>query len=211
MNNSVELSIAEKLLNVEAVKLNPENPFKWASGWNSPIYCDNRVTLSYPEVRNQIAENLIDVIKKEFSSVDAIAGVATAGIPQASIIADRMGKSLIYVRAKPKDHGMENLIEGRIEAGQKVVVVEDLISTGGSSLKAVQALQEQGVEVLGMVAIFTYGFPIAQQAFDNAGIKLVTLSNYNALLTVASNKNILNETQLKSLSTWRENPSTWNA
>ncbi len=211
MNNSVELSIAENLLKVEAVKLNPENPFKWASGWNSPIYCDNRVTLSYPEVRNQIAEQLIEAIKKEFPTVDAIAGVATAGIPQASIIADRMGKSLIYVRAKPKDHGMENLIEGRIEAGQKVVVVEDLISTGGSSLKAVQALQQQGVEVLGMVAIFTYGFPVAQQAFEEAGIKLVTLSNYNALLTVASNNNILNETQLKSLSTWRESPSTWNA
>ncbi len=209
MNNSVELSIAEKLLKVEAVKLNPENPFKWASGWNSPIYCDNRVTLSYPEVRSQIAQNLIEVIEKEFSTVDAIAGVATAGIPQASIIADRMGKSLIYVRAKPKDHGMENLIEGRIEAGQKVVVVEDLISTGGSSLKAVQALQAQGVEILGMVAIFTYGFPVAQKAFDDAGIKLVTLSNYNALLNVASQKNMLNEKQLASLSTWRENPSSW--
>jgi orotate phosphoribosyltransferase len=211
MNNSVELSIAEKLLTVEAVKLNPENPFKWASGWNSPIYCDNRVTLSYPEARNEIAENLISLIQKEFPTVDAIAGVATAGIPQASIIADRMGKSLIYVRAKPKDHGMENLIEGKIQAGKKVVVVEDLISTGGSSLKAVQALQQQGVEVLGMVAIFTYGFPIATKAFEDAGVKLFTLSNYNALLAVASNKKILNEIQLKSLSTWRENPSTWKA
>ena len=211
MNNSVEHAIAEKLLQVEAVKLNPENPFKWASGWNSPIYCDNRVTLSYPEARNEIAENLITLIKKEFPTVDAIAGVATAGIPQASILADRMGKSLIYVRAKPKDHGMENLIEGKVQPGQKVVVVEDLISTGGSSLKAVQALQKQGIEVLGMVAIFTYGFPIAKHAFEEAGIKLFTLSNYNALLEVASLKNILNETQLKSLSTWRENPSTWKA
>ena len=211
MNNSVEHAIAEKLLLVEAVKLNPENPFKWASGWNSPIYCDNRVTLSYPEARNEIAENLITLIKKEFPTVDAIAGVATAGIPQASILADRMGKSLIYVRAKPKDHGMENLIEGKVQPGQKVVVVEDLISTGGSSLKAVQALQKQGIEVLGMVAIFTYGFPIAKHAFEEAGIKLFTLSNYNALLEVASLKNILNETQLKSLSTWRENPSTWKA
>jgi orotate phosphoribosyltransferase len=211
MNHSVELSIAEKLLKVEAVKLNPENPFKWASGWNSPIYCDNRVTLSYPEVRDQIAQNLIEVIQKEFPTVEVIAGVATAGIPQASIIADRMGKSLVYVRAKPKDHGMENLIEGRIEAGQKVVVVEDLISTGGSSLKAVQALQQQGVEILGMVAIFTYGFPVAQKAFEDAGVKLITLSNYNALLNVASSQDVLNEKQLKSLSTWRENPGAWNA
>ena len=211
MNNSVEHAIAEKLLQVEAVKLNPENPFKWASGWNSPIYCDNRVTLSYPEARNEIAENLIALIQKEFPTVDAIAGVATAGIPQAAILADRMGKSLIYVRAKPKDHGMENLIEGKVQPGQKVVVVEDLISTGGSSLKAVQALQKQGIEVLGMVAIFTYGFPIAKHAFEEAGVKLFTLSNYNALLEVASHKNILNETQLKSLSTWRENPSHWKA
>lgn len=143
--------------------------------------------------------------------MDAIAGVATAGIPQASIIADRMGKSLVYVRAKPKDHGMENLIEGKIKPGQKVVVIEDLISTGGSSLKAVEALQKEGVEILGMVAIFTYGFPVAKEAFEKAGVKLVTLSNYNALLEVASSKNILNETQLKSLSKWRENPSTWNA
>ncbi len=211
MNISVEHAIAEKLLQVEAVKLNPENPFKWASGWNSPIYCDNRVTLSYPEARNEIAENLIALIKKEFPTVDAIAGVATAGIPQASILADRMGKSLIYVRAKAKDHGMENLIEGKVQPGQKVVVVEDLISTGGSSLKAVQALQKQGIEVLGMVAIFTYGFPIAKHAFEEAGVKLFTLSNYNALLEVASLKNMLNETQLKSLSTWRENPSHWKA
>jgi orotate phosphoribosyltransferase len=211
MNHSVELSIAEKLLKVEAVKLNPENPFKWASGWNSPIYCDNRVTLSYPEVRDLIAQNLIEVIQKEFPTVEVIAGVATAGIPQASIIADRMGKSLVYVRAKPKDHGMENLIEGRIEARQKVVVIEDLISTGGSSLKAVQALQQEGVEILGMVAIFTYGFPVAQKAFEDAGVKLVTLSNYNALLNVASSQHVLNEKQLKSLSTWRENPGAWNA
>jgi orotate phosphoribosyltransferase len=210
MNTQVELKVAEQLLAVEAVKLSPTQPFKWASGWNSPIYCDNRVTLSYPETRTYIAEQLIALIEKNFPGTDVVAGVATAGIPQASIIADKMGKSLIYVRAKPKDHGMENLIEGRITKGQKVVVVEDLISTGGSSLKAVQALQKEGIEVLGMVAIFTYGFPVAAEAFKNAGIPLFTLSNYNALLEVASTKNILNSEQLKSLGTWRENPSIWN-
>ncbi len=211
MNNSLELSIAEKLLSVEAVKLSPENPFKWASGWNSPIYCDNRVTLSYPAIRTAVAEGLIGAIEEHFPSADVIAGVATAGIPQASILADRMGKSLIYIRAKPKDHGMTNLIEGRIVPGQKVVVVEDLISTGGSSLKAVQALKEQGIEVLGMVAIFTYGFPVAEEAFKAAGVKLVTLSNYNALLHVASDKKILSSDQLASLSQWRENPAVWRA
>ena len=211
MYNTTELSIAEKLLQVEAVKLSPQKPFKWASGWNSPIYCDNRVALSYPDIRAFIAESLIAVINKEYPEADVIAGVATAGIPQASIIADRMGKSLIYVRAKPKDHGMTNLIEGRITPGQKVVVIEDLISTGGSSLKAVEALKEQGVHVLGMAAIFTYGFPVADEAFKKAGVKLVTLSNYNALLDIAFNKNILDQKQLEVLSKWRENPSEWNA
>ncbi|MBC7486388.1 MAG: orotate phosphoribosyltransferase [Cytophagaceae bacterium] len=203
--------MAEKLLQVEAVKLSPHKPFKWASGWNSPIYCDNRVALSYPDIRAYIAKSLIDTIKREFPDVDVIAGVATAGIPQASIIADRMGKSLIYVRAKPKDHGMTNLIEGRITPGQKVVVIEDLISTGGSSLKAVEALKEQGVNVLGMVAIFTYDFPVAAEAFKKAGVKLVTLSNYNALLEIAFTKKILDQKQLEVLSKWRENPSEWNA
>lgn len=211
MYNTTELSIAEKLLQVEAVKLSPQKPFKWASGWNSPIYCDNRVALSYPEIRAYIAENLINTIQKEFPDAEVIAGVATAGIPQASIIADRMGKSLIYVRAKPKDHGMTNLIEGRITPGQKVVVIEDLISTGGSSLKAVEALKEQGVNVLGMVAIFTYDFPVAAEAFKKAGVKLFTLSNYNALLDIAFTKKILDQKQLEVLSKWRENPSEWNA
>jgi orotate phosphoribosyltransferase len=211
MYNTTELSIAEKLLQVEAVKLSPQKPFKWASGWNSPIYCDNRVALSYPDIRAYIAECLIDTIKREYPEAEVIAGVATAGIPQASIIADRMGKSLIYVRAKPKDHGMTNLIEGRITPGQKVVVIEDLISTGGSSLKAVEALKEQGVNVLGMVAIFTYDFPVAAEAFKKAGVKLVTLSNYNALLDIAFTKKILDQKQLEVLSKWRENPSEWNA
>ncbi len=211
MHNTTELSIAEKLLQVEAVKLSPLKPFKWASGWNSPIYCDNRVALSYPDIRAYIAESLIDAIKREYPDAEVIAGVATAGIPQASIIADRMGKSLIYVRAKPKDHGMTNLIEGRITPGQKVVVIEDLISTGGSSLKAVEALKEQGVQVLGMLAIFTYDFPVAAEAFKKAGVKLVTLSNYNALLEIAFTKKILDQKQLEVLSKWRENPSEWNA
>jgi orotate phosphoribosyltransferase len=211
MYTITELSIAEKLLQVEAVKLSPQKPFKWASGWNSPIYCDNRVALSYPDIRAYIAESLIAAIQREYPEVEVIAGVATAGIPQAAIIADRMGKSLIYVRAKPKDHGMTNLIEGRVTAGQKVVVIEDLISTGGSSLKAVEALKEQGVQVLGMVAIFTYDFPVAAAAFKQAGVKLVTLSNYNALLNIAFTKKILDQKQLEVLSQWRENPSEWNA
>jgi orotate phosphoribosyltransferase len=211
MYTTTELSIAEKLLQVEAVKLSPQKPFKWASGWNSPIYCDNRVALSYPDIRAYIAESLIAAIQREYPDVEVIAGVATAGIPQAAIIADRMGKSLIYVRAKPKDHGMTNLIEGRVTAGQKVVVIEDLISTGGSSLKAVEALKEQGVQVLGMVAIFTYDFPVAAAAFKHAGVKLVTLSNYNALLNIAFTKKILDQKQLEVLSQWRENPSEWRA
>lgn len=211
MHNTTELSIAEKLLQVEAVKLSPLKPFKWASGWNSPIYCDNRVALSYPDIRAYIAESLIDAIKREYPDAEVIAGVATAGIPQASIIADRMGKSLIYVRAKPKDHGMTNLIEGRITPGQKVVVIEDLISTGGSSLKAVEALKEQGANVLGMVAIFTYGFSVAEEAFKKAEVKLVTLSDYHTLLHVAFTKKILTELQLLVLARWRENPSEWNA
>jgi len=211
MYTTTKESIAEKLLQVEAVKLSPQKPFKWASGWNSPIYCDNRVALSYPDIRAYITKCLIDEIKEKYPTVEVIAGVATAGIPQASIIADRMSKSLIYVRAKPKDHGMTNLIEGKITPGQKVVVVEDLISTGGSSLKAVEALKEQGANVLGMIAIFTYGFPIADEAFEKADVKLVTLSNYHTLLYVAVKNKILDEAQREVLAKWQRNPSEWNA
>lgn len=201
--------IALGLLSTGAVKLRPEQPFKWASGWNSPIYCDNRLTLSFPEIRSGIKKALIETVKKEFSSVEAIAGVATAGIPQGALIADALNIPFLYVRPKPKDHGMENLIEGKVTPGQKVVVVEDLISTGGSSLKAVEALKDNKFEVLGMVGIFSYGFPVAQENFDKAKVRLVVLSNYEALLNTAVNNNYIDKKDLETLKVWRENPGGW--
>src|SRR6478609_254006 len=178
-------AVAKALLEIEAIKLRPAQPFKWASGWNSPIYCDNRLSLSYPDVRTLVKEGLIDLIKKVFKNVEAIAGVATAGVPQGAILADALNLPFVYVRPKPKDHGMENLIEGRVVKGQKVVVVEDLVSTGGSSLKAAQALREAGFEVLGMVSIFNYGFDIATRNFYDANTSLITLSDYSHLLKYA--------------------------
>ena len=206
-------TIAEKvafsLLDIEAVKLRPDQPFQWASGWHSPIYCDNRFTLSYPEVRSLIKDSLAKLIESEFPNVESIAGVATAGIPQAALIADALELPMIYVRPKPKDHGMGNLIEGKITKGQKVVVVEDLISTGGSSLKAVEALKDAGFEVLGMVAIFTYGFEIASDNFDKAGVKLFSLSNYDTLVNVGLACNLIQTEHISSLQNWRTNPAEW--
>ena len=201
--------IAKHLLDCSAIRLSPENPFTWASGWKSPIYCDNRITLSYPEVRKDISEGLIDLIKQYFPETECISGVATAGIPQASIIADRMKLPLSYVRPNPKSHGMKNQIEGRIENGQKCVLVEDLISTGGSSLKAVEVLQEIGVEVLGLVAIFTYGFPVADENFASHNLKYKCLSNYEILVDVAQKQGSIREDQLKTLGDWRKDPSNW--
>lgn len=208
-NKDVAKKIAATLLEVEAVKLSPENPFQWASGWNSPIYCDNRLTLSFPAERKYIKEQLAEVVKKEFSDVDAIAGVATAGIPQGALIAEFLGLPFIYVRDKAKGHGMTNRIEGKLTPGQKVVVVEDLVSTGGSSLKAVDALIESGVAVLGMVAIFTYGFPVADENFKNANVSLVCLSNYDALIPQAVEMGYVKHTELESLKSWRADPSIW--
>jgi orotate phosphoribosyltransferase len=201
--------IALSLLEIEAIKLRPNEPFKWASGWNSPIYCDNRLSLSYPSSRNLIKEGLISLIKSNFPQVEAIAGVATAGVPQGAILADALNIPFVYVRPKPKDHGMANLIEGKITPGQKVVVVEDLISTGGSSLKAVEALKDSKFEVLGMVAIFTYGFHIAEENFKNAGVKLATLSNYESLVAEAVKKGIIKNESLASLQEWRKDPAVW--
>lgn len=201
--------LAEKLLKISAIKLQPANPFTWASGWNSPIYTDNRKTLSYPEVRNFIKVELCRVIMESFGTPDAIAGVATGAIAQGALVANSLGLPYVYVRSTPKDHGLENLIEGDLTPGQKVVVIEDLVSTGGSSLKAVEAIRNAGCEVIGMAAIFTYEFPVAVEAFKKAGVKLVTLSNYNALISAALETGFIHEDYVETLREWRKNPSEW--
>lgn len=209
LNPSTAAEVAQKLLEIQAIRLQPEKPFTWASGWKSPIYCDNRLSLSFPEVRNLIKENLVKAVKHYFPEVEAIAGVATAGIPQGALIANELNLPFVYVRSKPKGHGMENMIEGKVVPGQKVVVVEDLVSTGGSSLKAAQDLKNAGFEVLGMVAIFSYGFDVAEKNFSEAGVKLICLSHYDALLPQAVTSKYIDESTLKSLSEWRKNPGEW--
>ncbi|HJE38339.1 MAG: orotate phosphoribosyltransferase [Candidatus Amulumruptor caecigallinarius] len=201
--------LAEKLLKISAINLQPDSPFTWASGWHSPIYTDNRKTLSYPEIRSFIKVELTRLIEENFCDVDAIAGVATGAIAQGALVADLMGKPYVYVRSSPKDHGLENLIEGNLLPGQKVVVIEDLISTGGSSLKAVEAIRNAGCEVIGMVAIFTYGFPQAEEAFTQAGVRLLTLSNYNAMLDAALSTGYIREKDLETLRQWRKDPANW--
>ncbi|BCI64198.1 MULTISPECIES: orotate phosphoribosyltransferase [Bacteroidales] len=207
---TLERILAEKLLKISAVKLQPSNSFTWASGWKSPIYTDNRRTLSYPTLRTFIKVELCRLIMENFEGVDAIAGVATGAIAQGALVADELGLPYVYVRSAPKDHGLENLIEGNLIPGQKVVVIEDLISTGGSSLKAVEAIRNAGCEVIGMAAIFTYGFPIAIERFKEAKVKLLTLSNYNAVLEVALETNYIAEEDLATLHEWRTDPSIWN-
>lgn len=206
---TVERLLAEKLLKISAIKLQPENPFVWASGWNSPIYTDNRRTLSYPEVRTFIKVELCRVIMENFGAVDAIAGVATGAIAQGALVAETLGLPYVYVRSAPKDHGLENLIEGNLKPGQKVVVIEDLISTGGSSLKAVEAIRNAGCEVIGMAAIFTYGFPVAARKFKSAQVELITLSNYNAILETALETNYIKPEDLETLQEWRKDPASW--
>lgn len=206
---TVERLLAEKLLKISAIKLQPENPFVWASGWNSPIYTDNRRTLSYPEVRTFIKVELCRVIMENFGEVDAIAGVATGAIAQGALVAETLGLPYVYVRSAPKDHGLENLIEGNLKPGQKVVVIEDLISTGGSSLKAVEAIRNAGCEVIGMAAIFTYGFPVAVRKFKSAQVELITLSNYNAMLETALETNYIKPEDLETLQEWRKDPASW--
>ena len=207
---TLERILAEKLLKISAVKLQPSNSFTWASGWKSPIYTDNRRTLSYPTLRSFIKVELCRLIMENFEGVDAIAGVATGAIAQGALVADELGLPYVYVRSAPKDHGLENLIEGNLIPGQKVVVIEDLISTGGSSLKAVEAIRNAGCEVIGMAAIFTYGFPIAIERFKEAKVKLLTLSNYNAVLEVALETNYIAEEDLATLHEWRTDTSIWN-
>jgi orotate phosphoribosyltransferase len=202
-------TIAELLLKIEAIKLNTQKPFTWSSGWKSPIYCDNRLSLSFPDARSAIRDSLVAVIKDNFHSVEGIAGVATAGIAQGALVADQLSLPFLYVRPKPKDHGMENLIEGKITKGQKIVVVEDLISTGGSSLKTVAALRDAGFQVLGMVSIFNYGFDIASKNFYEADVSLISLSDYSHLLTQAVKKKYIDEEQVTSLKAWRVDPANW--
>lgn len=207
---TLEKIFAEKLLKVKAIKLQPANPFTWASGWKSPIYCDNRKTLSYPSLRNFVKIEISRLILEKFNQVDAIAGVATGAIPQGALVADELNLPFVYVRSKPKDHGLENLIEGELRPGMKVVVIEDLVSTGGSSLKAVEALRSNGCEVIGMVASFTYGFAVSVEAFKKAKVELVTLTNYEAVLKAALQTEYITEEDIEVLQAWRKDPANWN-
>lgn len=211
MESSISHQVAAKLLQIEAIRLNLENPFIWASGWKSPIYCDNRLSLSYPSLREFIKLALKSLIQQEFENTEAIAGVATAGIPQGALVADSLGLPFLYVRAKAKGHGLTNMIEGVALAGQKVVLVEDLISTGGSSIKAALALRDSGIDVLGMVSIFTYGFDIAVQNFADEGLKVATLSNYNDMIEEAVAANYVTSAQVDSLKAWRQDPANWQS
>lgn len=205
----LEKAVAEKLLKIKAIKLQPKNPFIWASGWESPIYCDNRKTLSYPQIRTFIKIEIARIIMELYPDVDVIAGVATGAISQGALVADALGLPFIYIRPTPKDHGLENMIEGDLKPKQKVVVIEDLISTGGSSLKAVDAIRNDGSEVLGMIAIFSYGFPVAEQKFKAAKVKLTTLCNYESLVSEALATNYISEEDVATLKEWRQNPAVW--
>lgn len=207
--SETEQKVAEFLLQIKAIKLQPNNPFTWASGWKSPIYCDNRITLSHPSIRTFIRQKLSDIIQEEFGSVDVIAGVATAGIPQGVLVAQDLGLPFVYVRSKPKGHGTGSQIEGELFQGQRVVVVEDLISTGKSSLEAVKALREAGCNVAGLAAIFTYGFDAAETNFQAEKCRYVTLSNYNALIEYAMQHSFISPAEMELLRKWRENPADW--
>lgn len=209
MTLPAERILAQKLLQISAIKLQPNNPFTWASGWNSPIYTDNRKTLSYPEIRNFIKVELSRIIFENFPEANAIAGVATGAIAMGALVADTLGLPYVYVRSTPKDHGLENLIEGNIKPGQKVVVIEDLVSTGGSSLKAVEAIRNAGCEVVGMTAIFSYEFPVSIERFREADVRLITLSNYSAMLEAALEINYINKDDLATLQEWRKDPAAW--
>jgi orotate phosphoribosyltransferase len=209
LNNDKALKVAEFLLQIKAVKLQPTKPFTWASGWNSPIYCDNRVTLSFPNIRTFIRQAYSEAVLDYFGKPDVIAGVATGGIAQGALIAQELGLPFIYVRSSAKEHGMGNQVEGHFEKGQKVVVIEDLISTGGSSLKAIQALRDSGLDVKGLIAIFTYGFKVADDNFNQANCPYVTLTNYEFLIEEALKKEYITENDLGSLREWKEHPESW--
>jgi len=210
LNVECWLKVAEFLLKIKAVKLQPENPFTWAAGWKSPIYCDNRKTLSYPEIRTYLRQMFVELITEQYGKPDVIAGVATGGIALGALVAQEMGVPFVYVRSSTKAHGLNNQVEGEIHSGQSVVVLEDLVSSGKSSLVAVDALREIGCNVKGMVAIFTYGFEAAQNNFSEKKCKLHTLSDYPTLLRQAVASNYINDNQLVSLKPWREAPRVWN-
>jgi orotate phosphoribosyltransferase len=201
---------AELLLQIKAIKLNPQTPFLWASGWKSPIYCDNRISLSFPPIRNYIRDEFAKHIENQFGKPDVIAGVATGAIGIGVLVAEKLGLPFVYVRPEPKKHGRQNQVEGFLDKGQSVVVVEDLISTGKSSLQAVEALRANGANVKGMVAIFSYGFDVAQANFEHEKVELYTLSNYENLLNLAVAKNYISEKEQEILAQWRENPSEWS-
>lgn len=204
-----ESILAEKLLQIKALKINLDNPYTWASGWKSPIYCDNRKVLSYPYVRDYVKSELANMILDHFQDAEVIAGVATAGIPHGALVADLIKLPFIYVRDKAKGHGLGNQIEGVLQPGQKVVVIEDLVSTGKSSLNAVKALREAGAEVMGMCSLFTYGFPHAEEAMEEANVTLKSITNYEAMLEVALRLKLIEETELEELKAWRTSPQTW--
>ena len=205
----IKKQFATKLLGIKAIKLQPNEPFTWASGWRSPIYTDNRKTLAYPEIRSFVKQELVHLVHEHFPEAVAVAGVATGAIAQGALVAEELGMPFCYVRSKPKDHGMGNLIEGTLPEGAKVVVIEDLISTGGSSLKAVEALRQAGFDVVGMVASYTYGFPVAEEAFKAAGVKLVTIRDYDATTEIAAEVGYIKPEDLEVLKEWRKSPSTW--
>ena len=206
---TIEKAVAKSLLDIKAVMLRPENPFTWASGWKSPIYCDNRKVLSYPEIRQNICQWMADIIKKQYPDVEVIAGVATGAIAHGYLVAHILGKPFCYVRPKPKDHGTGSQIEGLLETGAKVVVVEDLISTGMSSLAAMNALVNANADIMGMVAIFSYNFNQARKAFEDANVELTTLTNYDSLIEVAAETGYVKSADIDVLKEWRVSPSTW--
>jgi orotate phosphoribosyltransferase len=209
LNKDTAKKTAEHLLQIKAIKLNPNEPFNWASGWKSPIYCDNRITLSYMSVRVFLKQEIAKIVELEYGKPDVIAGVATGAIAIGVLVAQELGVPFIYVRPEPKKHGRKNQIEGYLESGQNVVVIEDLISTGNSSLNAVDALKEAGAVVKGMVAIFSYGFEVADKNFEEKNVRLATLSNYDSLLEQALDSSYINEEELITLNDWRKNPSEW--
>ncbi len=207
--NPLKKDFAERLLKVKAIKLQPNEPFTWASGWRSPFYCDNRKTLSFPQLRSFIKQELVHAVLKHFPQADAVAGVATGAIAQGALVADALHLPFVYVRSKPKDHGLENLIEGELKPRAKVVVIEDLISTGGSSLKAVEALRRSGCTVVGMVAAYTYGFAVAEEAFREADVQLVTLTDYDHVVAQALATGYITPADVELLNDWRRSPQTW--
>ncbi|MGQ7870898.1 orotate phosphoribosyltransferase [Sunxiuqinia sp. sy24] len=205
----IHVEVTKKLVQINTIKIQPSSPFTWASGWKAPIYCDNRKILSHPEARTFIRDQFVKLIREKYPEAEVIAGVATGAIAHGMLVAQELGLPFIYVRAKPKDHGLENLIEGDLKAGQKVVIIEDLVSTGVSSLKAAEAIANFGGDILGMMAIFTYNFPIAKENFEQAGIELTTLSRYKTLIDVALESGEVKESQVESLNQWRQDPANW--